>query len=271
MKWVNRVGVFIVTMGVSSVAWSGIADFYVADGQGQIYSVNGKTLAASEVFTVQGGLAINDIIFVGDNKMLANVTDQLIQYDMTTGVETVIFDVRDIYGEDGFYFTSGFAGTENNDIFFSIQAFTDDGSELYGATYNPITDSFHELATLQESVGGLYFDFLEVGENLFLGADFENEQIRLLNSFTGEDVASYDAGFGPVSFLEIDDQIFSLSDSGGLYTFYLETGESEFYGDISGVSGAFLGATSTDIFRIPAPGSLPLIGFAGMVALRRRR
>lgn len=252
-------------------ALGGIADFFVADGQGGIYSVNGQTLAASQVFTIDGGLAINDIIFVGDNKMLANVTDQLIQYDMTTGVETVIFDTDGLSAKDGVYFIAGFAGTASNDIFISARRFTEDGNDFFGATYNPITGTYTEGAALEESVSGLYFDHLEVGENLYLGADYGNGLIHVINSVTGQDVAIYDAAHAPVSFLELDGQIFSMSGEGELFTFDLDTGDSVFFGEISGVSASLLGATNTQVFRIPAPGTLPAFGLVSFIVARRRR
>lgn len=259
------------SMTLASVASGGISDFYIANSTGSIYSVDGNSLTATEVFSIQGGMAINDIIFTGNNKMLANVTDQLIEYDMTTGQERVIFDVAEYYDNDEeFYFTSGFAGASNGDIFFSVFSFTSEGPSHFGATFDPFTGQYTEQADL-EIIPGLYYDLLEVDENLYLGADFQSNLIHLFDSNSGETLATYDASFGPVSFLELGGQIFSMSSTGDLYTFDLETGDSAFFGDIDGFSGTLLGAANTNMFRIPSPGTLPFLGLATIVAVRRRR
>lgn len=270
MNMLNAIVGSIVFASVSAASLAGVSDFYVAGGQGTIFLVDGNTLQANEVFSVNGGLAINDIIFVGDNKMLANVTDQLIQYDMITGEETVIFDVVDQYGKEGHYFTSGFAGTDDNEIFFSVMAFTDDGIDQYGAIFDPFEQSFRETASI-DLVPGLYFDHLEVGENQFLGADFMGQQVNIIDSLTGDTLVSYDVGFGPVSFVELDGLVFMMSKEGDMYSFDVENGSTKFFGSIGGVSENLLGAASTEIFRIPSPGSLPLLGLGTLVAIRRRR
>ena len=253
-----------------SVSMGGIADFYIAGADGVIYSVDGESLAASQVFAVQGGLAINDIIFVGNNKMLANVTDQLIEYDMSTGLQTVVFDTNDYEGEDEFYFTSGFAATSDGNIFMSIREIGVDRNDLVGAVYNPFTHSFTEQANIDANLG-LFFDHQEIDENVFLGADFENQSVHTFNSLTGESLALHQLGFGPVSFLELGSDLFLLGKDGELYNYNSSTGVATFYGDISGFSGNLLGAASTEVFRIPAPASLPLFGLASLVMIRRRR
>jgi len=275
MKWMNIAGVFVATMGVSSVAWSGIADFYIADADGQIYSVNGQSLQATEIFQIQSqGLSgINEILFLENNKMLANVTGKLVQYDMTTGVETVILDVNEAADDFSATWTSGLARTSNDEIFFTARVAGQggpDSDQILGLTYNPFTGSLTESVPLVRDLG-LYFDHQQVGENLFLGADFNGGRIKIINTLTGEDEAIYEAAYGAVSFFEDEDIIYTMSKAGNLYTFDSETGESDFYGRITGLQGPPIGASSSTIFRIPSPGSLPLMGLAGIVAVRRRR
>ncbi len=256
---------------IASGASGGISNFYIANSTGSIYSVNGNSLEATEVFSIQGGLAINDIIFTGNNKMLANVTDQLIEYNMSSGHERVIFDIADYYDEENeFYFTSGFAGASDGDLYFSVTSFTEDGLGHFGASVNPFSGQYEEEADL-EPVSGMFFDLHELDDDLYLGADFQSSLIHLFDSDSGETLATYGASFGPVSFLELGGQIFTMSSTGELYTFDLESGDSEFFGNIDGFSGALLGAANTDIFRIPSPGSLPILGLATIVAVRRRR
>lgn len=261
----------MIVVGTCGVAHAGLADFYVAGADGRIYSVDGQSLATTEIYQVQGGMAINDIIFTGGNKMLANVTDQLIEYNMTTGTETVIFDTADYEGEDEIYFTSGFSGTHRGDIFMSIRRFGPSLDDYIGATYDPFTDTFTELAELQTGVGGLYFDHQEISPNMFLGADFSNNSVRVFNSASGMEGAVYDVGFGPVSFLELGSSIFLLDRDGGLYSFDTGDGSTSLYGSLSGFTGDLLGAASTEVFRIPTPSGTFVLGFAGLLCVRRRR
>lgn len=261
----------VVVASGCGLAHAGLADFYVAGADGRIYSVNGSSLQASQIYQVQGGLAINDIIFTGGNRMLANVTDQLIEYDMTSGTETVIFDVNDLEGEDDVFFSTGFAGTHRGDIFMSIRRIGPDLNDYIGATYDPFSGEFNELADIQSGVGGLYFDHQEIAPNMFLGADFSNNSVRVFNSASGMEGAVYDVGFGPVSFLELGSEIFLLDRDGGLYNFDADDGSTSFYGSLSGFSGDLLGAASTEVFRIPAPSGTMVLGFAGLISVRRRR
>ena len=270
MNFMRGVGGAIVLACTVGGAVAGVSDFYVAGGQGTIFLVDGGTLQASEVFSVDGGMAINDIIFVGNNRMLANVTDQLIQYDMSTGEETVIFDVVDHYGKDAHYFTSGFAGTSDNELFFSVMELGDDGLNQYGAIFDPFEQSFRETAAI-DLVPGLYFDHLEISEGVFLGADFAGQQVNVIDSISGDTLVSYDVGFGPVSFVELDGLVFMMSTQGDMYSFDAENGSTEFFGTIGGATEDLLGAASTQVFRIPSPGSLPLLGLGTLVAIRRRR
>jgi hypothetical protein len=260
-----------VILCACGAAQAGLSDFYVAGADGRIYSVNGSSLAATEIYQVQGGMAINDIIFTGNNRMLANVTDQLIEYDMTTGTETVIFDVNDYEGEDEIFFTSGFSGTHRGDIFMSVRRFGPALDDYIGARFDPFTSTFTELADIQSTVGGLFFDHQEISPNRFLGADYQNDSVIVFNSASGMEIASYDVGFGPVSFLELGSELFLLEQDGGLYSFDSDDGSTSYYGTLSGFQGDLLGAASTEVFRIPAPSGLALLGFAGLVGTRRRR
>ena len=261
----------VLALALSAVAHAGISDFYVAGADGRIYSVNGANLEAREIYQVQGGMAINDIIFTGNNKMLANVSDQLIEYNMTTGTESVIFDTADYEGEDDIFFTSGFSGRQQGDIFMSIRRFGPELNDYIGAAFDPFTDSFTELAEIQATVGGLYFDHQEIAPNRMLGADFENESITLFNSASGHEIEVFDVGIGVVSFLELGSDLYLLDRDGGLYTFDSDSGATSFYGNLSGFQGDLLGAANTQVFRIPAPSGIALLGFAGVICSRRRR
>ncbi|MBO6739895.1 MAG: hypothetical protein JJ916_08560 [Phycisphaerales bacterium] len=260
-----------VILCACGAAQAGLSDFYVAGADGRIYSVNGSSLAATEIYQVQGGLAINDIIFTGNNRMLANVTDQLIEHNMTTGTETVIFDVNDYEGEDEIFFTSGFSGTHRGDIFMSVRRIGPDLNDYIGARFDPFTSTFTELADIQSTVGGLFFDHQEIAPNRFLGADYQNDSVIVFNSASGMQLDSYDVGFSPVSFLELGADLFLLDGNGGLHTFDTDDGSTSLYGTLSGFQGDLLGAASTEVFRIPSPSGTALLGFAGLWGTRRLR
>tara|TARA_E500000318_G_scaffold42553_1_gene40679 strand:- start:4995 stop:5879 length:885 start_codon:yes stop_codon:yes gene_type:complete len=260
-----------VLLGACGMAHAGISDFYVAGADGRIYSVDGASLAATEIYQIQGGMAINDIIFTGGNKMLANVTDQLIEYNMTTGTESVVFDIADYEGEDDVFFTSGFSGRQQGDIFMSVRRLGPELNDYIGAAFDPFTDSFTELADIQATVSGLFFDHQEIAPNRMLGADYGNESITLFNSASGHEIEVFDVEIGVVSFLELGSDLFLLDDLGGLYTFDSSTGATSLYGNLSGFQGSLLGAANTQVFRIPAPSSLAMLGFAGVICSHRRR
>ncbi len=271
MKFLNNLVVLSALVCASGSAFAEIADFFVADGQGVIYSVNGQSLEASEVFTIEGGFAINEIMYVGSNKMLVNVTGQLIQFDMTTGIETVILDMRELHGGTGTYYTTGLARTSSDEIFFSVAAVTAGPLEKYGATFDPFTQTYTQLA---DFVGGpgLYFDHFDVGNGRVLGADFANGEIAVIDTQSGVIEGTYAAGYGAVSFFQSGDSIMTLSKGGAVYAFDEVTGESILYGHITGSSGQLIGATSFENpFIIPTPSSLAFLGFAGIAATRRRR
>ena len=255
----------------AGLATAGIADFYITDASGVIFTVDGQTLVATERFEVEtSDLGMNDIIFVGDNKMLANVTGQLVQYDMDTGEEVVVFDVRDVYPDGGFYLTGGLARTQDDKIFFSTWGITPKSNSTFGALYDPITQTYEELADFEESLG-YQIGHHHVGGDLFLTADWAGEKIRVINTMTGEFESVFDVGFGPVSFLETNGQLYTMTRDGFLYTFDFTTGESEYYGQISGAGGSIIGMASSVAFRIPAPSSLAIFGFASLAVARRRR
>lgn len=255
----------------SGSAIASIADFFIADASGGVYSVNGETLEASQVFTIEGGYAINDIMYGGSNKMLANVTGQLIQFDMTTGTETVIFDMRELHGGTGNYYTSGLARTSSDEIFFSVNAVTAGPAERYGATFDPFTGIYTQLPDFDSGIS-LYFDHFDIGNGRVLGADYESGEIDIIDTHTGVIEESHATEYGPVSFFQAGDSIMTLSRAGDLYTFNEVTGESAFYGHITGNTLELIGATSYDNpFIIPSPGTLSMLGLGSLMVTRRRR
>jgi hypothetical protein len=234
--------------------------------------VNGQTLDASAVFQVNGGFAINDIMYVGGNKMLANTIGQLIQFDMTTGEETVIFDMRDVHAT-GTYWAGGLARTSSDEIFFSVWSVTADhpGVVQFGATFDPFTNEYTELATFDTS-RGVYADHYQVEGDIFLTADWASGSIHTVDVSTGEEIASYNPGFDPVSFFESNGDLYSIAKNGSIYSIDANGGDPQFFGSVTGAGDSIIGATSFENpFVIPSPSSFALLGFAGIAVTRRRR
>jgi len=272
MKMMNGLAAVAVSIGCVGMAQGEIADFYLADSVGGIYRVDGTTLESSLIVQLDNGFSMNDILVLDDGGILANTNGLLVRFDLQTGEERIVFDTRDYFTEPGFYITMGLAATSSGDVFFTTEAVTGKGIEWFGGTYNPFTSEFTRLADIPNPTG-LYFDHHQVGENLFLGADWSGGRISVINSLTGETEFT-DVDFDPVSFFESGGDFFALSKGGDLFTFDPETGSSTLYGSIQGSNGGvgWIGAASlSNPFTLPSPGTLSLIGIAGLVSVRRRR
>lgn len=260
----------------SSTTLAGVSDFYVAGADSRIYSVDGQTLQATEIFQIDssGQAGINDILFTGGDTMLANITGQLVQYDMVTGAQNTVLNLRDHY-DSGFQYAGGLARTLDDRIAFSVhEALNPSGTRNTFGMYDPFSGSYE---TVINPLGGsgLYFDVHQLSEDVMLGMSTASGSPRLgsilvINTTDGTLVEEYTFDFEPVSFLELDGQLFILDKRSGLHTFDPTTGQSALYGSIDGVDYT-IGATSNVAFRIPAPGVPMVLAMGGLVAARRRR
>lgn len=260
----------------ASPSFAGISDFYVAASDSRIYAVNGQTLQATEIFQIDssGQSGINDILFTGGDTMLANITGQLVQYDMSTGEQTTVLNLRDHYGS-GLQYAGGLARTLDDRIAFSVHEVQNpSGTRNAFGMYDPFTGSYE---TVLNPLGGsgLYFDVHQLSEDIMLGMSTASGSPRLgsvlvINTTDGALVEEYVFDFEPVSFLELDGQLYILDKRSGLHTFDPTTGQSVLYGSIGGVDYT-IGATSNVAFRIPAPGVPMAMGLGGLLVTRRRR
>lgn len=253
-------------------AGAGLSDFFVAGSGGRVYSVDGSTLEASEVYHVNGSWNVYDILYAGNDNMLVQIRDEIRLVDMMTGAESVFFDAADYEGTNENFLLEGFAATSDNELFMSLLQFTSESIDLVGTTYHPGTGVYREMAVIEHpDTIGSYIDLVEIAPDVFLGADRHGQQVHVINANDGNLIDVYDLTFSPVSFLQLEAQLFLLDRDGGLYNFDAADGSTSFYGSLSGVSGDLLGATSYEVFSVPAPGGTALLGLAGLLGVRRRR
>lgn len=263
--------ILTVSLSVSS-SLAGISDFYVAGADSRIYSVDGQTLQATEIFRIDrnGQIGMNEILFTGGDTMLANITGQLVQYDMVTGEQTTIMTLSDFY-DTGLQQASGLVRTLDDRIGFSMFEYVNpSGTDRAFAAYDPFTGEYEELSVYATDDVG-YLDVYQVSPNVMLGLNWSSSHVTVTDITDGSMIDRFELDFDPASFLEVDGSLFILDDRSDLFTFDTLTGETEFYGSIQGVLGSTIGATSSDGFRIPAPGVPMAMGLGGFFAARRRR
>jgi len=259
-----------VVMSVSGLAKGGISDFYATNSTGSIFLVDGDSLNASLVVDLNYGSSINDILYLDDGGILANVTGALVRYDLNTGQEEVVFQMSGNTGLSGFQYSMGLAAMSNGDVYFSLFNLDANGSNWYGGAYDPFQNEV-ELHPSSAGPAALYFDHHQIGENLFIGADHAGQNFYIHNTETGE-IEIHAAGYSPVSFFESGGSLFTMTQHGGLYMLDVSTMSSTFYGRINSGESNWIGAATTSSpYRLPSPGSLPLFGFVAVVGTRRRR
>lgn len=250
----------IISMG----AQAGLSNFLVAGAEGAIYRVDGDTLQSTLLSQMDNSYSTNEIMYLGNNEVLVDITGQLVRHNLSTGTDTVVFDIDDQLGSTGVHYTSGLAQTSSGDIFFSVDTFDQSGSSTFGATFNLDTNIFTQLADI-DPAPGLYFDHHEVDNSIFASADYNSQTISMIDAISGNTMASYNVGFGVVSFFEDQGIMYALGKEGGLYTFDSGDGSTQFVGQISGAGSSLIGAT------VPAPSALALLGLSGLATTRRRR
>ncbi len=245
-----------------AVASAGISDFLITNSQGLVYQVDGDTLAATEVIQLQDAGSINEIMYIGDNQVMSNVFGRLSVTDLSTGVTDVVFNTNDYFGP-GIHYANGLAMTQSGDIFVSMHSKGPDFSDQFGALINVENQT---LTTLENfSQFEFYLDNHQIEENIFLGADWNNGRIDILNSNTGEILSETSFGFDPVSFFESNGVVYAVAKEGGLYSYDYATNSVDFMGDITGAGTSIIGAT------VPAPGSMVVLSSLVLGISRRNR
>jgi len=260
-------------MCVSCSAYGQVGDFYLADADGGIYSVNGQTLEATLVHTlVEDGLGVNEIMYMGNDQLLVNVTGGILSLDLSTGNEEIVFRVNDYMPpEYGISYNMGLARAGDTSVYFSVIGYPFEGADYFSATYDFASGDFAMLPEITPAVG-LYFDHQNVGDGRYLAADFAGDRLLTINSVTGATEEVFDVGFGVVSMLESRGDLYLMDRFGSLFSFDQLSGETSLYGGITGFTGNVIGASINTFYgEIPTPGVLSLLGLATLSAARRRR
>ncbi|MEX0877193.1 MAG: hypothetical protein WD114_07010 [Phycisphaerales bacterium] len=244
----------------------GLQDFIVANATGEIFEVDGNSLATTQISMIQQRtFGFNEMVFGGGNMVYANLNGILIEHDLMTQQETVIFDVRDHIPQPSINYTMGLAQLSNDDLFFTINTQTPtDSPRQFAATLNLDTNEYTagpdvELAT------GLYFDHHQLSDGTVLSADYGGERILRQDITTGMTLESFNVGYGVVSLFQQGNSIFSIAKEGEMFRFDIADGSSEYLGTISGAGNSLIAAT------VPAPSTLTFIALGGLTTIRRRR
>lgn len=252
------------SMLVSVAAHAGLSDFYVTNTFGEIYQVDGQTLESSQVSQLGNTSNLNEILYIGNGEIVASLGGTMLRHNINTGAEEIVFRMSDHIEPGSLAVGSGLAMTTNGDIFFTAAIFSaGNPSRRMAASYNLATGVYVDITDVDS--GTTFFDHHQIGVDVFISASHNHQIVSVLNGATGDIVVDYNVGFGVVSFFESDGGIFAIGRTGGLYSFDVSDGSTEFIGDITGTAGDLIGAT------VPAPTSLTILGLMGIAATRRRR
>lgn len=239
----------------------GLGNLYVTNSSGQLYQVDGGTLQATQIAQLQNAGTINEIEYIGNGQIAANLTFAVSMYDLSTNVQSTLFTAPDVYGNPGgFQYLSGLAQLDNGELYMSTHSATPDNFIYRAHSYNLQNDSFTEYADAPEN---LPFDHHQLADGTMLTISGSDLYLHDLNS--GAIMNSYSLGFFGVSFFETGGQIYLLSVDADIYSLDTSDGSTSFYGAVSGVTGNAVGAT------IPSPSGLALFGMVAALSSKRRR
>lgn len=245
----RTLSVFITLAVISTAALGQLSDFLIATSNGRIHLVDGDTLEATLIVELENGRNISEILYVGNDEILASTVGGFIRYNLSTGVETVEFNIADVLPNPSlidYAMAAGFTAQRN--VYFGIAAdFGNGGIYYYGVLYDPYLFTFTETAELEDSPRGLYFDFIETENNVILAANFSDQTARTYDALSGETLSEVSTPVGITSFLNIDDDEYAISNGSGLYTFNKQDGSMNLYGHMTGLQGTPIGATSLTV------------------------
>lgn len=239
---------FITLAAISTAAHAQLSDFLVATSNGRIHEVDGDTLVATEIVQLQNRQSISEILYVGNDEILASIIGSFVRYNLRTGIETIEFNTADVLPNPApGNWTESAAFTAQRNVYFGIAAWNQKGNYRYGVLYNPHDGTLEEMAKHIDPPNGLYFDYIEVDNHVFLAAEFSERTARLIDAETGETLSIMNTDEGIVSFLTLDDTVYAITKQRKLFTFDMDDGSMELYGSITGLNGAPIGATSMTV------------------------
>ena len=256
--------VYTACVCTPAVAGVGLSEFYITNGQRRVFSVDTGTYEASLLFDIEAHGFITDLAYIGNDRVLVQNGGVFTSYDVNSPSAngTVEYDLYDRFG-DGVHLAAGLDIDPSGQINFAVQSFPPNGNDTrYIASYDPMTDSYTTGASFDTFAS--FLDVHRYDGDVFLGANFSENAVRVVDSMTGETIAEHQVGFGVVSFFEVSDVIYAVGKLGGVYTYDPTDGSTSLLGTITGAGDSIIGAT------VPAPSGLALFG-AGLLGVSRRR
>jgi outer membrane protein assembly factor BamB len=253
-----------VCVVAQSQSFAQLQDVYIANSSGTIYQIDGQTLQATEVAQLQNAGTINEILYVGNGQLIANLTFGMVSYDFNTDTQTTLFTAQDANGEPGgISLLSGLAQRSDGDIYFTSFLQSPTIFEYSGTTYNPNTQEINIINGSPNNA--LYVDHFEISPDRMLGVVDASPFVDIFNPQTGVLETTLSLGITMTSFVESNGDLYILTRDGDIFAFDYTNGNTEFYGSITGTTGTLFGMT------VPAPSSLGLLGLGLGVFTRRRR
>jgi hypothetical protein len=216
---------------------------------------------------------INEIVYIGNDTILANMTFGVVKYDLNTGIQETLFTSTDVAGPGRLTLMSGVARRPNGEYYIHVAEYGPSGNEFYGISYNHETG---KLTNIGIAPGGLPSDIYELADGTVLATRTISHEdwIVRYDPTTGEEIASYQLDFTPTAFVQSENELHIVSQLADIHTFDLSDGSTTFYGRITGeYYGQIMGATNANanIPLIPAPHSLSMLALGASMGFTRRR
>ncbi len=271
MKTTRTLSLLAPTLALTAFAGAGISNMYITNGAGEIYVVDGNTLQATSIAQLDNAGTINDIQYLGNGKILANLTFAMATYDLNTGVQETLFTSNGTFGQpDSFVYTGGLARRVNGDMYFGVtEALNPSGVINYGISFDMQSDSLNQIGNVPFATP---FDFYELANGSMIGLITGDRAVRF-DPNTGAVQAEFDLDVSAVSFVQSLTDLYVIATDGSLYTFDINDASTEFYGQITGFENNILGASiaNASAALIPSPASLFALSGGLCLGLRRRR
>ncbi|MFK7758975.1 MAG: hypothetical protein AB8C13_03390 [Phycisphaerales bacterium] len=267
----HLIALFAPTLALSTHGFAGLSDMYITDSTGEIYFVDGNTLEATSLAQLENAGTINDILYLGNGKILANLTYAIVSYDLNTGIQETLINTNGNLGQPGsFVYSSGLTRRTDGEIYLGITELLNPvGLDVYGISYNTLSQELSEVGAIPFPAS---YDFYELSNGNMIGFGTTGVS-TLFNPNTGVIEAIFDLDIQATSFVQSLDELYVVAADGSLHTFDITDGSTEFYAQISGVDAPVFGASIaiSNAALIPAPASMIVLTGGLGFGFRRRR
>lgn len=245
---------------LSGTAIGGMSDFIINNTRGDLYRVDGQTLEATQISSLDAFQSLNEIMFDGGSSILYNDGSRIVRHNFVNQQEAVLLDTT--IGLGTFPTSAGLARASNGDLFYS-SSHSINSAQIISAITADLNTQTTTVVDYTEYHG--FFDHHTVGEDLYIGATYTENQIVFTQGSTGVVVDQFAVGASIVSFFESSDGLFGLTKEGAVHSIDLDNRTTSFYGQVNGAAGNLIGAT------IPTPSSIVPLAISVLAVRRRRR